>query len=377
MLLHIIAAIVGALVILIILQDCFETIVLPRRVARKIRVSRLFLKNAWRLATWIARKIRSTGRRENFISSFGPVALLMLLVLWAAFLIVAFALLQWSVGSVLDAPEKIVTFATDLYMSGTTFFTLGLGDVTPRAGLARIFTVMEGGLGFGFLALVIGYLPVIYQAFSRREAEITLLDARAGSPPSASEFLRRHIQHQRTEELQQFLRDWERWCSELMESHLSYPVLMYYRSQHDRQSWLAALTIVLDVSALVMLGLDNIPEQVGQFTFAIARHAAVDLSQSTGVAPATHMPERLSSANFARLQELLTSLGIAIRDEESAEMRLATLRSMYEPYVYALSQRLMLELPEWVATEETIDDWQSSVWDHFALTSQRPMKKAG
>jgi hypothetical protein len=290
-------------------------------------------------------------------------------------LILAFALLQWSLGSVLSAPDKIISFTTDLYMSGTTFFTLGLGDVVPRAGIPRLFTVAEGGLGFGFLALVIGYLPVIYQAFSRRESEITLLDARAGSPPSASEFMRRHIVEQHTDTLQQFLRDWEKWCSELLESQLSYPVLMYYRSQHDSQSWLAALTIILDVSALVMLGLDNIPEQVGRFTFAIARHAAVDFAQATNAAPIAPIPERLSSADFARLREMLTSLGIAIRDEESAELRLASLRGLYEPYVNALSHKFLLSLPVWISTEQTVDDWESSAWDHFSMTLQRPIKR--
>ena len=104
-------------------------------------------------------------------------------------------------------------------------------------------------MGFGFLALIIGYVPIIYQAFSRRESNISLLDARAGSPSSATEMLRRHYRTQRLEELLQFLRKWEQWCATLLESHLSYPVLTYYRSQHERQSWLAALTTVLDTCA--------------------------------------------------------------------------------------------------------------------------------
>src|SRR5260370_8307810 len=118
-------------------------------------------------------------------------------------------------------------------MSGTTFFTLGLGDVTPLTGLGRFLAIAEAGMGFGFLALIIGYVPVIYQAFSRREAEITLLDAPAGSPPSASELLRRHYRDQHTEELIQFLRDWERWGSELLQRHPPHPSLTNYPPPPD------------------------------------------------------------------------------------------------------------------------------------------------
>src|SRR5262249_37417715 len=132
------------------------------------------------------------------------------------------------------------------------FFTLGLGDVVPVTWIARMVMVAEAGIGFGFLAIVIGYLPVIYQAFSRREVIISMLDARAGSPPTALELLKRHIEDQRLEEIDSMLRDWEHWSAELLESHLSYPVLAFFRSQHDNQSWLSALTTVLDACALVM-----------------------------------------------------------------------------------------------------------------------------
>src|SRR5262249_53222577 len=163
-----------------------------------------------------------------------------------------FALLHWAFGSRIQTANAHPGFGFVLYFSGTTFFTLGLGDITPLSTAARVLTVAEGGTGFGFLGIVIGYLPVIYQAFSRREVNISLLDARAGSPPSAAELLRRHSQGHQLESLQQLLHDWERWSAELLESHLSYPVLAYFRSQHNNQSWLSALTTMLDTSALVI-----------------------------------------------------------------------------------------------------------------------------
>jgi hypothetical protein len=373
--LRIIAALAGGLAILLILQDSIETIVIPRRIARKLRIARAFYRLTWWMAASRFRHIHDHRRREYFISFYGPLSQLLLLALWACVLIFGFALLQWSLGSALHAPDKPITFWTDLYMSGTTFFTLGLGDVIPSAGLPRLLTVLEGGLGFGTLALIIGYVPVIYQAFSHRESQITLMDARAGSPPTGLELLRRHDPEHNSEELIEYLRSWEHWCSELLESHISYPVLMFYRSQHEHQSWLAALTTILDVSALIMVGIDRIPEQVGRFTFAIARHAVVDLTQALGLTPVSPVPSRLVSEDFSALRQQLTEMSITLNDPENAEARLADLRELYEPYINVLAYYLLMPVSGWITSGEAIDDWQTSAWDHFALTSQKPLKK--
>jgi len=363
---QILAAIAGVVLIIGILTDSFESIVLPRRVSRRFRLSRFFYMVTWRAWSAIARKMRPGNRREYYLSYFGPLSLILLLIVWAAILVFAVALVQWGLDLPMNAPEKQATFGTYLYMSGTTFFTLGLGDVTPLTGLGRFLAIAEAGMGFGFLALIIGYVPVIYQAFSRREAEITLLDARAGSPPSASELLRRHYRDQHTEELIQFLRDWERWGSELLESHLSYPVLTYYRSQHERQSWLGALTTILDTCALLLVGLEGISTPTIRFTFAIARHAAVDLAQVYGTPPIDSKLNRLSSEDFARMRDALAEVGLRLRHEEDAEKRLYEMRRLYEPFVNALADHLLLNLPPWVPATKTVDDWQTSAWDHFA-----------
>ncbi len=363
---NILAIIVGIILIIGILQDSFESIVLPRRVSRRFRLSRFFYMTTWVFWSSIARKMRQGNRREFYLSYFGPLSLILLLIVWAVVLVLAFALLQWGLGSPMNAPEKQVTFGTYLYMSGTTFITLGLGDVTPLTGLGRFLAVAEAGTGFGFLALIIGYVPVIYQAFSRREAQITLLDARAGSPSSASELLRRHYRDQHTEELLQFLHEWERWCSELLESHLSYPVLTYYRSQHERQSWLAALTTILDTCTLLLVGLEGISTPTIRFTFAIARHAAVDLAQIYGTPPMDGKLNRLSTADFARMRDALAEVGLRLQHEEDAEKRLYDMRRTYEPFVNALADHLLLNLPPWIPATKMVDDWQTSAWDHFA-----------
>lgn len=375
MALRIIAALVGIIAVLLILQDSLETIVIPRRIARRLRIARAFYRLTWWIVSGRFRRMHDHRRREYFISFYGPLSQLLLLGLWVCVLILSFALFQWSLGSALDAPEKPVNFLTDLYLSGTTFFTLGLGDVTPDVGLPRLLTVIESGLGFGMLALIIGYVPVIYQAFSRRESQITLMDARAGSPPGAVELLRRHDLERNSEDLIAYLRGWERWCSELLESHISYPVLMFYRSQHEHQSWLAAITTILDISALVMVGIDQVPEQVGRFTFAIARHAVVDLAQTLNISPVSPVPSRLTSDDFSTLQQQLAEMGITLHDSENAETRLASLRELYEPYINVLAYYLLMPVSSWITSDEAIDDWQTSAWDHFALTNQKPLKK--
>lgn len=362
----ILAAIAGVLLIFTMLQDSFETVVLPRRVSNRFRLSRLFYTTTWVLWSSVARKMRPGNRRDLYLSYFGPLSLILLLVFWAAVLILAFALLQWGLLTTLHAPEKQVTFGTYLYMSGTTFVTLGFGDVVPLFGMGRFLAIAEAGMGFLFLALIIGYVPIIYQAFSRREVEISLLDARAGSPPSATELLRRHYRNQQIEELVRYLCEWERWCAELLESHLSYPVLTYYRSQHESQSWLAALTTILDTSSLFIVGFEGITAPTVRFTFAIARHAAVDLAQVYGIPPMNPKRNRISSADFTRMRAALSEVGLKLQHEESAEQRLKEIRRMYEPFIYALADHLLLNLPPWITASRTVDDWQTSAWDHLA-----------
>ena len=191
---------------------------------------------------WAGRRIEEGRGREAFLGPFGPASMLLLFGLWAAGLISGFGLLYWTLQ---ESPRASPVFE-QIYMSGVTFFTLGYGDVVPHAWAARALAVVQAGCGIGFIAVVIGYLPVLYQFFSRREAHVIQLDGRAGSPPTAGTLLARHAQADGMDQLDTLLREWEVWASELLESHLSYPMLAYYRSQHDNESWLAAVGCVME-----------------------------------------------------------------------------------------------------------------------------------
>jgi Ion channel len=288
-----------------------------------------------------------------------------LLVIWALGLIFAFALLQYGGGEHLTFTNQPITFGLLLYHSGETFFTLGYGDITPASYYSRALSVLEAGTGFGFLAIVIGYLPTIYTAFSRREIEISLLDARAGSPPSAAELLTRSLSSLDVGNLDRLFHDWERWAAEVLESHLSYPVLSFYRSQHSNQSWLGALTVILDATALVIAGIDGVSSEQARWTYKMARHAVVDLAQVVNAHYDPMEQERLSDQDMVQIRTQLAAKGLKLADGAVVEAKLHELRMKYEPYVMGIARNLYIALPPWIRNDSIKDNWQAGPWDRM------------
>lgn len=366
--LNIVCVIAGILVLMIVLWETFETIVLPRRVTRQFRLTRLFYRTTWIPWRAVARRINKKKTREAMYSYYGPLSLLALMAFWAIGMVFGFALIHFGDGARFNGALLPNRFGNSLYISGTTFFTLGLGDITPVTPLGRFVTVVEAGLGFGFLALVIGYFPVLYQSFSRRETTITLLDARAGSPPTAFELLRRHSLEGtlNLDALTDVLHTWENLAADMMESHLSYPVLAYFRSQHDNQSWIGALTAVLDACALSMVGLEGMCQYQARMTFAIARHTVVDLSQVFSAKPQIEQAKnRLGDDDLQFIRKELAGSGFNLAVGEGADTELKRLRSQYEPYAMALAAHLGFVLPPWVKRDAPgKDNWQTTAWQH-------------
>src|SRR5439155_1663623 len=262
----------GVVLLAVVLWDAFETIILPRRVSGRIRLTKMFYRYTW--APWRAAAGLLTGRRRDaFLSFYGPLSLIAL---------------------------------------------------------------------------------------------------RAGSPPSAAELLWRHRADGRAAALADLLKEWERWAADVLESHLSYPALGYFRSQHYNESWVAALTTNLDASALVIVGLEGWCVRQAELTFAMARHAVVDLAQVYSTPP-QRPQERLTTAQLARLRQRPGGGGLTLKARPDLEERLTELRRMYEPYVEALSGYLALPLPPWVRDSDRPDIWQTSAWDRVVqLTSPTP-----
>jgi hypothetical protein len=359
---RILALPLALILIFLVLADGFESVIQPRRVTRRYRWTRVYYIGIWRVWRLIARWIGPGKRQLGFLAVFGPLSLLGVFITWIAGLIIGFALLDWSIGEVINSSDHATSFFTYIYFSGTTFFTLGYGDVTPATSIGRALSVVESGLGFGFLAAIIAYLPVLSQAYSRREANIGLLDARAGSPPSAAELLLRMARAGNLHLIDPYLAEWERWCADILESQLSFPVLGYYRSQHDNQSWLAALTAVMDACAFLMVQVKGINSYQAQVTFAIARHAAVDLGLVLRTSVAAPEADRLPSDQLKLMRAHLHEAGVELNEEAPAEQKLRELRNMYEPFVQSLSVRLLLALPPFVPQHQNPDNWQRSAW---------------
>ena len=354
--------IAGLLCLSEVLVDAFQTIILPRRASGRLRISRLFLTATWIPWRAIAGRMPQVSqaqarRRESFLSYFGPLSLLLFVVVWACGLILGFAFLFHALGSPFADAHSIGVWETDLYVSGTTLFTLGLGDVVPLSVPARFLIALEGGTGLAFVAGVIGYLPVLYGAFSRREVSIILLDARGGSPPTALELLRRHAGPPGEAALQSLLIEWERWSAELLESHISYPQLCFFRSQHDNQSWLGALVAMLDTCAVLIATVEGEAARQALQTFVIARHAVIDLAHVFSLSGNRATDDRLPPGKVDEVCHQLSNAGFSLCTATSSLDRLRQLREMYEPQAFLLSRLLMQPLPSFAPEPGKRSNW--------------------
>lgn len=361
---EIVAIVAGVILLILVLWDTFETIVLSKTVQRRFSLSSLYYSSAWNVWKFLVRRTKG-GLRQSVLVSFGPISLLILMALWAGLLIVGFGLIHYG-GETLHGRS----FPEYLYFSGVTFFTLGYGDVVPAYAWGRSLAVLEAGTGFGYLAVVISYVPVLYNAFSRREMLITLLDSKAGSNPSAGELLKRHGEAGAMEALIVLLKEWEIWSAQQLEAYLSYPILSYYRSQHDDQSWILSLTCILDACSLITLGFEDDSNKPwakplyfqAKATFAMARHVIVDLAYITGTPPINKPYDRLAERDWTALQAELRRVGIPLRPD--CLQKLAEKRAMYEPYVVGLARDMFFTLPSWVPAPDAVDNWQISAWEN-------------
>ncbi len=351
------AALVGLLLLLIVLQDAFEVMLLPRRVQRRLRFVRLYFRQTWRLFAALARNLPEGARRESLLSVYGPLAMVLLFGIWSLGLILAFGLFEWAlhVGT-----NKSLALLEAVYLSGVTFFTLGYGDLVPHTALARALAVGEAGIGLGFIAVVISYLPVLYQLFARREAHVILLDGRAGSPPTAGGMILRHGRSGGLTQLDAVLSEWERWGAELLESQLSYPMLAFYRSQHDNQSWIAALACIMDTCALVLVGIEVLPPLQARMTFTMARQVLVQMAEAFAMQPEPFSGgERLDATGYVALEQVLLSGDVGWSAGDDSRETLAALRGTYEPLLAGLASFLLVPLPGWLPDDDVDDHWSS------------------
>lgn len=342
MLPRLVGLVVGLMFVAAALQDSFEVVLLPRRVKRRFRFMHYFFRGTWAVWSRVGRRWPPGIEREGVLAIFGPLSMVLLFTCWAVGLVLGFGMVQWSLRS----SNTAVALGSYLVMSGRTFFTLG-SQVSPSRGfLGQALIIFEAGTGFGFIALMVSYLPVLYQHFSRRDAQIIELDARAGSPPEAGTLLLRYADLSNSHALERFLADWERWAADLAESHSAYPMLAFYRSQHHNNSWLASLTLVLDVSTLLLAGAENIDLLQAAACHAAARRVLIELTGALNVKPVESTArDRIMPSDLCKIAAFFQSAGIGWQDGDQSAV-IGQLRLKYESMLEGLSAYLLLPLPQ-------------------------------
>jgi hypothetical protein len=346
-----------------LLAEFFIVFLLPRRVNRDPAIARGILRTLW--IPWrAAAGLLPRAAADTLLGIFGPFGLIAILVLLSAGVVMCFAGLHWAISTKLGGPHR-ADFGSDLYFSAGAFVS-ATNPATPTGGAGKALQIFEAATGLGFLAIAIGYLPALFQAFSRRETAVARLDPRAGSPPSPGRLLQRSGQRGGWADLDEYLLEWETWTADLMETHLSYPILGYFRSQHIDQNWLAALTTIVDASAYALAYGPDGSTEAAELTFTIGRHALGDLAYTLSARrlerdPEPRSRERLSRDEQAQLRDRLEGSGLhSEADPEAAAQRLDELRESYEPYAIAISRHLALELPDWLPRGEVRDQWPTA-----------------
>lgn len=345
-----------------LLAEFFIVFLLPRRVKRDPAIARAILRILW--VPWRAGASRlPTRAADTMLGVFGPFGLVAILGLLSAGVIMCYTGLYWA-NSVHLGGAHPASFGDHLYFSAGAFVS-ATTPAAPRGGVGKLLQIVEAANGLGFLAIAIGYLPALYQSFSRREIDVSRLDARAGSPPSAATLLERSSERGGWSELDAYLREWETWSAELMDTHLGYPILAWFRSQHVSQNWVAALTTIIDVCAYAIAFGPEDANHSAELTFRIGRHALSDLAYVLSARRVERDPEprarnRLTAEGLAELRSRLEGTRLDSEGDDESADRLGELRSQYEPYAIAISRHLALELPDWIPAGEVREDWRTA-----------------
>lgn len=341
------AVVIGLLLIAACFQDIFEAVLLPRRIDRQWRFMVFFYRFLWRIWSSLATRLRAGRRRESVIAIFGPFSMMLLFALWGLSLILGFGLIQWALPA---RSLSAMPLSRQFDLSADAFFTLGIENLAARSQLSLVLIFLEAGTGFGYIALMVSYLPVLYTHFAQRDARLVQLDARAGTPAAAGTVLLRYAALGDTADLELWLADWEHWAADLVETHSAYPMLAFYRSQHENQSWLATLAVVMDVTTLLLaVGPDEML-LASSGAFLAARRVVEEICISLGVDPLPKGPnlERVSEQDRAEIIEILKPTAWKEFDRRVEIETTGRLVATYESRLQALSSYLLLPLPKFL-----------------------------
>ncbi len=354
MLLNILSIALGIIVIVLTLSDVFQSVVMPRATARRYRISFWVWRCAWYFWPKLAWRLHANDGdlREDFLAVFAPFMLLALIGLWVVLLVVGFALVLWGRRSGI-APGH-ASFGTMLYFAGSSLLTIGFGDVVGRAALPRFVSVLAGLAGLSLLSILTAFLFAIFGAFQQRETFVVTTAARAATPPSGVNLLAIAGYSRTQNDLPSLMIGSQRWAAALMESHLAYPVLAFFRSSHDDQSWVGTLGTLLDAATLIMTTTDGVHAGQAGIFYSVGRHAARDLARYFRV-PAAEESVGIERSEFEHACDRLVSAGYKLHDRDDAWHRFSALRSGYAQRLNALARFFEIPPLQWVGDRSTIN----------------------
>ncbi|TMD42876.1 MAG: two pore domain potassium channel family protein [Chloroflexi bacterium] len=334
----------GLVVILAVFYDLFESVILPRPAVRKIALVRRLLRAFWWMWRWIGNRMESQSRRESWLAVFAPLGVLSMFGVWALALILGYGLLIDGVRTEVHPVPQ--TFGTSLYFSATTLVPLSYGDFVPEGVPARLITIAESASGVVLAALVITLLFSLYESFQRREELVVQLDAFAGAPPNGMQILETAAQRGMHEQLIRTFEEWRAWAAAVLESHLAYPMLFWFRSSHDNEAWLNSFGAVMDAAVLVLSTVDDDSDGAARLMFTVGNHLVEDLSwffRYEKVADPI-----VEKYEYDQARERLRAAGFHCRDMKAAWEKFAHLRSNYASQLNQLARNLSIVPAEWI-----------------------------
>jgi Ion channel len=336
---------VGLAILLLTFNDLFQAVVLPRPTIYRVPLaSQLLVRQLWRMWRWVGNRRRRPERRESFLGTFGPAALLTLLAFWALSLVLGYGLVFDGLRAELTPPPP--GFWTSFYFSAGTLLPLSYGDIVPDGALARVVTVAESATGVILVALVISLLFSLYQSFQAREELVVTLDALAGAPPSGIQILETAAVDRMPQRLEETFNDWRRWSAGVLESHLAYPILFYFRSSHDNEAWLNSFGAVMDAATLVLSLVDHDSFGAARLMSKVGNHLVEDVVWNFRIKSSGDVG--VERHEFDEARDRLQAAGYRCRDTDLAWKDFSDLRARYASPLNQLAHRFVIVPARWI-----------------------------
>ncbi|MBV9737476.1 MAG: two pore domain potassium channel family protein [Candidatus Eremiobacteraeota bacterium] len=367
MIVNVVAALLGIFLIWAALRDVFQAVVLPRAVDRRLRISAYLVRFLWRIWPRLSWRIADDDKREDFLATFAPFALICILAAWVFTLVVAYGLLFYALRSQLQ-PQP-VDFWGALYFAGTSLFTIGFGDITGRGGLARFLSLAAGASGLSVVAITTAFLFAVFGAFQRREVFVVTVGNRAGSPPSGIGLLAIAAGKDIIDDLPTLFAQAQQWTAEVMESHLAYPILSYFRSSHDYESWVGTLGTLLDAATLLLTTTEKTAHGQAQIFYWLGRHLTHDFVRYFELE--THESVGIERAEFDQAYARLSQLGFEMRDPDRSWKDFSELRVVYAGALSAMAAFWQIPPLQWVGDRSLVS--VQHVRDQLSEREVRPV----